>query len=210
MLCWTSRGKHPLPYLRNRRLPKPQQWKCLVLILFICTLCSSVARNVWMWIWAGTSILRLSSARSVELNSTDPTERVILHQKGKMNVKRHGFVCYQRLFSYVTKWLGKETNIYFNILRNWVKRSKRTLYPEVYILTAETNVIHHFTTIYSRVIALQRASESKAVVWDLNTIRHQSIQPVQRWNISNISVYSTSYTSVYYVYLNLIMFLLCV
>lgn len=63
------------------------------------------------------------------------------------------------------------------------KKSKRTLYPEVYVLSAETNVVYHFAAVHSRVVALQRASESKAIVWLLNTLGHQSIQPVQKWNI---------------------------
>lgn len=49
-------------------------------------------------------------------------------------------------------------------LRNGVKKSKHTLYPEVYVLTAEADVVYHVTAVYSRVIALQWASESKAIV----------------------------------------------
>lgn len=59
-------------------------------------------------------------------------------------------------------------------------KSKSTLYPELYIFTAETDVVRHFAAVNSGVIALQRANESKGVVRDLNTLGHQSIQPVQK------------------------------
>lgn len=66
-----------------------------------------------------------------------------------------------------------------------VKQQKNTLYPDVHNLTAGTDVIRHFAVIDSRIIALQWPSESKAIVWDLNTLRHQAIQPVHKLNMTD-------------------------
>lgn len=55
--------------------------------------------------------------------------------------------------------------------------NRRTLDPEVDVLTAEADAIQHLAAVDARVVALQRPVEGEGVVGNLHAVGHQPVQP---------------------------------
>lgn len=55
--------------------------------------------------------------------------------------------------------------------------SRRTLDPEVDVLTAEADAVQHLAAVDARVVAVQGPVEGEGVVGDLHAAGHRSVQP---------------------------------